>query len=84
MFGWGKKDTGSVPEVEIGKMPYLKVELTMAGQKVNLVNEQGDYLVDLQDRSTSSRKNRSGKVSLPALTDEELKIQTARTDLQTL
>ena len=49
-----------------------------------MMTETGDYLPDLQNMSGSARKGRSGKVSLPAVTDEELKIQTAKTEVQDL
>ncbi len=48
-----------------------------------MVSEEGEYLPELQDHM-SSRKGRSGQVALPAVTDEDLKIQTAKTEAQTL
>ena len=49
-----------------------------------MINEEGEYLPDLQDKLASSRKGRSGKISLPGISDDEIKLQTARTDVQNL
>ena len=46
------------------------------------MNSHGEYLPDLQDRSISSRKGRSGKIDLPAVNEADLARQTARTELQ--
>ena len=74
-----------MPIAEVDFIPIsLKLPSQTEKERVIILTEDGEILPDLAPLSQSGTKGRSGKINLPAVSDEELKIQSAKADVQAL
>ena len=74
--------------VEICELDFIPISLKLPNQsekeRLTILTEEGEFLPGLAPLSASGTKGRSGNIKLPAVSDEELKIQTAKADCQAL
>ena len=74
------KESSKQPEVDLdlklSEVQFIPISLKLPTQsekdRVNILTEDGEILPDLAPLSLSGTKGRSGKINLPAVSDEEL------------